>query len=93
MKGFHTWNARIPNAVLALSLSPRRLMTSGKIANINVPTNFGKGNVVSPATYSAAVAADTTEVVEKSSKAMAPPVKATAFLVAFILPDKKRRED
>ena len=72
-------------ATLALSRSPDRLIQTGVTMNSSVPMNNGKGSECSPEIYAEAVAADTMDVVAKSSNANAPPMSAIVFVVLLIL--------
>ena len=57
-----TWKDSTIKARRALSLFPERPIRVNIASMIMAPTKVGKGRVISPARYEAAVAADTTDV-------------------------------
>ena len=74
-----TWNVKTARAMRALSFTPPRLIAVKTTKTRTKPTKVEKGRDTSPARYSMAVAADTTEVAEKSNKRSTAPTSAIFF--------------
>lgn len=87
-----TWKVRTARAILALSLTPLKLIAVNN-ANTNItPIHGGKGKLTSPAKYEVAVAAETTEVAAKSRIRRTAPTKANVFVETFILCGQRQKD-